>query len=156
MAARQRGAGGVAAGVSRRLTCGVLVTDGYRLLIGHATRSPRWDIPKGMAEADETAEAAACRELAEETGLDRPGVLEPLGQFTYLPAKDLAVFAWLVAAMPDPATLVCRSTFTVGGQCLPEFDRFACPAWAEGLGKLGKSMRAVLTPLAEARGWLPG
>ncbi len=42
-----------------RTSCGVVVTDGVRLLLGHATRSPRWDIPKGVAEAGETHLAAA-------------------------------------------------------------------------------------------------
>ena len=135
------------------LTCGILVTDGLHVLIGHATRSPRWDIPKGIAEADEQAEAAARRELGEETGLAAPDMLEPLGRFAYMPRKDLALFAWLANPMPNPDTLVCRSTFIAGGTTLPEFDRFACPLWSEALPRLGKSMRAVLTPLADARGW---
>ena len=154
MAARQRTRRGIGDGVSTALTCGVLVTDGRRLLIGHATRSPRWDIPKGLAEPLEDAEAAARRELGEETGLTAPDTLEPLGHFTYLPRKDLALFAWLAETLPDPETLVCRSTFMVGAVTLPEFDRFSCPEWSDALPKLGKSMRAILAPLAEARGWL--
>ena len=51
-------------------SCGVIVTDGERLLLGHATRSPRWDIPKGIAEPGESLAAAARRELFEETGLE--------------------------------------------------------------------------------------
>ena len=39
---------------AKAVSCGVLVTDGERLLLGHATRSPRWDIPKGMAEPGES------------------------------------------------------------------------------------------------------
>jgi 8-oxo-dGTP pyrophosphatase MutT (NUDIX family) len=50
-------------------SCGVIVTDGRRLLLGHATNSPRWDIPKGIAEPGESFVAAAVRELEEETGL---------------------------------------------------------------------------------------
>ncbi len=44
-----------------RTSCGVLVGDGARLLLGHATRSPRWDIPKGEAEPGEDFAAAAIR-----------------------------------------------------------------------------------------------
>ena len=51
------------------VACGGRVTDGKRLLLGHATRSPRWDIPKGLAEPGESLAAAAVRELAEETDL---------------------------------------------------------------------------------------
>lgn len=154
MASRQRDGGGIAEAVTMVLTCGVLVTDGRHVLIGHATRSPRWDIPKGRAEAGENPETAARRELAEETGLTAPPDVTPLGRFAYLPSKQLVLFGWQVTAMPDIATLVCRSTFLVGGKPYPEFDRFACITWEDALPKLGKSMRAVLTPLAEAKGWL--
>ena len=136
------------------LSCGVVVTDGRHLLIGHATRSPRWDIPKGQAEPGEHPAAAACRELMEETGLcASPGELAELGQHPYLPRKGLALFLRLLEVMPDPAALCCSTTFDVGGHALPEFDRFACPAWAEALPRLGKSLRSVLEPIARERGW---
>jgi hypothetical protein len=42
-------AGGGSAVMPRQTStsCGVIVTDGERILLGHGTRSPRWDIPKG-------------------------------------------------------------------------------------------------------------
>ena len=93
---------------TKPVTCGVIVTDGERMLLGHATRSPRWDIPKGVAEPGEEYIAAAVRELHEETGLEAPhSALQPLGVFEYLRDKDLALFAWTPAEMPDPAGLVC-------------------------------------------------
>ena len=55
--------------IRSRTSCGVIVTDGERVLLGHATRSPRWDIPKGIAEPGETLPVGAARELLEETGL---------------------------------------------------------------------------------------
>jgi hypothetical protein len=36
-----------------RTSCGVLVTDGVQVLLGQASRSPRWDIPKGLAHPGE-------------------------------------------------------------------------------------------------------
>ena len=54
---------------TRQTSCGVIVTDRERILLGHATRSPRWDIPKGVAELDEGFPEAAAREVLEETGL---------------------------------------------------------------------------------------
>lgn len=123
----------------------MLVTDGARLLLGHATRSPRWDIPKGLAEPGETAAAAAARELAEETGLAvAAAALIDLGRHRYLPGKELALFAWRPAAMPDPAALVCRSSFAVGAAMLPEFDRFGLFAWDEAMGRVGKNLARVL------------
>jgi 8-oxo-dGTP pyrophosphatase MutT (NUDIX family) len=129
-------------------SCGVVVTDGTRILLGHATRSPRWDIPKGIAEPGESPEQAARRELAEETGLIPPAMLEPLGTHRYLPGKQLALFLWR-RDLPDPATLVCVSHFTApDGTLLPEFDRFGLFAWEDALAHLGKNMRRVLAALA--------
>lgn len=133
--------------VSARVTsCGVLVTDGDRILLGHATRSPRWDIPKGVAEAGEEFAETAARELNEETGLVAPaGELVPLGIHAYMRGKDLALFAWVPQRLPDPATLTCSSHFTLpNGAQLPEFDRFALFSRDEALTRVGKNLARVL------------
>ena len=130
----------------RRTSCGVIVTDGSVLLLGHATGSPRWDIPKGLAEPGEDFRTAALRELQEETGLTAaPGALHDLGVYAYLPGKDLALFAWLPQPMPAPQDLVCRSTFTLrGGPEMPEFDRFGLFAWEDALARVGRNLARVL------------
>jgi 8-oxo-dGTP pyrophosphatase MutT (NUDIX family) len=136
---------------AKMTSCGVLVTDGERLLLGHAPMSPRWDIPKGIAEAGEAFAAAARRELFEETGLEAPEAeLRPLGTFSYLPAKDLALFLWTPSAMPDPAALVCTSHFFWKGRQWPEFDHFGLFSRDEALRLVGKNMARVLAgiPLA--------
>jgi 8-oxo-dGTP pyrophosphatase MutT (NUDIX family) len=132
--------------MAKRTSCGVLVTDGERLLLGHATRSPRWDIPKGMAEPSESFAAAAARELDEETGLIVPAhALNDLGVHSYMSGKDLALFAWTPPVMPQPETLSCRSTFLLAsGARVPEFDRFGVFAWDEALAKVGRNMARVL------------
>ncbi len=130
-----------------RVTCGVLVLDQRRrLLIGQATGSPRWDIPKGIADSGESWAEAAARELREETGLvvDAHG-LSPLGVHQYLPGKRLALFAWQPPDMPDPATLRCSSMFRArDGRLVPELARFAVLPWVEALARLGKNMARVL------------
>jgi 8-oxo-dGTP pyrophosphatase MutT (NUDIX family) len=133
--------------MAKRLSCGVVVTDGKRVLLGHATRSPRWDIPKGLAEPDESHAAAAVRELAEETGLVvTEAELRTFGVHAYLRDKDLALFVWMPAEMPASDTLVCRSTFVLpDGSLVPEFDRFGLFDWDEALGKVGKSLARLLT-----------
>jgi 8-oxo-dGTP pyrophosphatase MutT (NUDIX family) len=134
---------------SRQTSCGVIVTDGQRLLLGHATRSPRWDIPKGVAEPGETPSVAAARELLEETGLTvNPEVLADLGVHAYLRGKDLALFAWVRPQLPDPQTLTCTSHFALAdGTLLPEFDRFGLFQWDAALTRVGKNLARVLTSI---------
>ena len=132
------------------LSCGVLVTDGTRLLLGHATRSPRWDIPKGIAEVGEDPALAAVRELREETGLEAgPVELAPLGIYRYLRNKRLALFEWRLATMPDPTTLRCSSQFAIGDALLPEFDRFGVFDRAEAVSRVGRNMARVLASIWE-------
>jgi 8-oxo-dGTP pyrophosphatase MutT (NUDIX family) len=130
-------------------SCGVIVGDGERILLGHATRSPRWDIPKGEAEPGEDFVAAAARELQEETGLVVPvAELTVLGVHAYLRGKDLALFAWTPPYLPDPKDLVCTSRFALpDGALLPEFDRFGLFSWDEALSRVGKSMARVLSSI---------
>jgi 8-oxo-dGTP pyrophosphatase MutT (NUDIX family) len=133
--------------MAKLISCGVIVTDGTLILLGHATRSPRWDIPKGLAESGESLASAAVRELAEETGLAvGENELRPLGVRAYLRDKALALFVWTPAQMPVASTLQCRSTFVAqDGTVLPEFDRFGLFTWNEALGKVGKNLASVLS-----------
>ena len=70
-------------------SAGGLVVDGNDMaaraaLIGRLDRRGRlrWSLPKGHVEAGETAEAAAVREVAEETGITGR-VLAPLGTIDF-------------------------------------------------------------------------
>jgi 8-oxo-dGTP pyrophosphatase MutT (NUDIX family) len=133
----------------RQTSCGVIVSDGQRILLGHATRSPRWDIPKGVAEPGEEFAETAVRELLEETGLAPPlGELVELGVHSYLRGKDLALFAWMPQQLPDPQSLTCTSRFSLAdGTSLPEFDRFGLFPWDDALSRVGKNLARVLTSI---------
>jgi 8-oxo-dGTP pyrophosphatase MutT (NUDIX family) len=138
--------------MSARVTsCGVLVTDGDRILLGHATRSPRWDIPKGVAEPGENFASTAARELLEETSLAiAPEELADLGVHPYLRGKDLALFMWNPPQLPDPEGLSCSSCFTLpNGTRLPEFDRFGLFPWEESLSRVGKNLARVLASVRQ-------
>ena len=135
--------------IAKSISCGVVVTDGERILLGHATRSPRWDIPKGIADPGETLVAAAIRELQEETGLVvAEEVLVPLGVLPYRRDKDLALFGWVPATMPDPKALVCVSTFLLNGVELPEFDRFGLFSQSDAVARVGKAMSGILAQIS--------
>jgi 8-oxo-dGTP pyrophosphatase MutT (NUDIX family) len=133
----------------RQTSCGVIVTDRKRILLGHAARSPRWDIPKGTAEPDESFVDAAVRELHEETSLvASPHDLVALGVHSYLRGKDLALFAWEPPQLPDPQSLTCSSHFVLpNGSLLPEFDRFGLFPWSEALIRVGKNLARLLAAL---------
>ncbi|HEU4411012.1 MAG TPA: NUDIX hydrolase [Polyangiaceae bacterium] len=138
-----------------KTSCGVLVSDGPRVVVGQPARSTLWDIPKGVAERGESFDAAAVRELREETGLEAPrAALVPLGVHRYLPGKDLALFAWRPPAMPEAAGLRCTSYLVLpDGTRQPELVRFAIVTWDEALARVGKNMARVLSELSRGPSW---
>jgi 8-oxo-dGTP pyrophosphatase MutT (NUDIX family) len=128
-------------------TCGVLLfaTTG-ELLLGHSTGSPRWDIPKGLADPGEAFVDAAVRELQEEFGLVlEASRLHEVGRFDYLPAKDLSVHAALIERI-DPAVCRCTSYYPDRrGRQVPEIDDFVWAPFADISARCGKAMTRVLT-----------
>ena len=136
------------------ISCGVLlVSDRHELFVCHTTGTDRWDLPKGGADAGEAPRDAAVREAWEEAGLRVPAdALVDLGEFAYLPAKRLHLFALHVA--PGAIALArcrCRSFFPHHrtGRLTPETD-----AWSwkplHDLAWCGKNMTKVL----QAQDWL--
>ena len=135
-------------GHTMKISCGVIVTDGTSIVLGHSTGSPAniHDIPKGMLEEGENPIEAALRELYEETGLTASaGDLQNLGEFAYLRDKKLYLFLWKVSKMPDIKTLKCHSFFDgPNGEQLPEFNRYSIVPWQEVSNFVREPMYVVL------------
>jgi 8-oxo-dGTP pyrophosphatase MutT (NUDIX family) len=109
------------------VSCGVLAFEPEgSLLLCHLTRTPWWDIPKGLQEAGESQAAAAAREAWEECGLRLdPSAWIALGRFLYRTGKDLCLFSVLIPHI-SPADLRCTSSFTDRhGVVRPEVDGYA-------------------------------
>lgn len=131
------------------VSCGVVLANARGDVFAcHTTGTSRWDLPKGMADAGEDPRAAAVREAWEEAGLRLPAErLVDLGEFAYLPAKRLHLFALRVA---DDAISTsrcrCRSFFAHHrtGADTPECDAWAWQPRADLASWCGKNMTRVL------------
>jgi 8-oxo-dGTP pyrophosphatase MutT (NUDIX family) len=95
----------------RKISAGAILGDGYCFLVCHATGQTIWDLPKGGVDPEENYLEACLREIKEETGYDvsSDAQIEELGQFTYLPAKDLYLFKITPKVLPDIDKLNCTS-----------------------------------------------
>ncbi|MBC7662336.1 MAG: NUDIX hydrolase [Caulobacter sp.] len=141
--------------MARAVSCGVLLVNRHdEVFACHSTGSPRWDLPKGVCDPGEAPRGAAVREAGEEAGLRVRGDRRAdLGEFDYLPAKRLHLFALRVA--DDSFALSgcsCRSFYPHHRTraATPETDawgwkpRVQVPAWC------GKNMARVLASLDAA------
>ena len=136
----------------KAVSCGVIVRRAVgELLLGHATGSRYWDIPKGVRDAGETSIDAALRELREEAGIElRADQLRDLGLHKYLPRKDLHLF---MLSPPDPAididACACSTHYIprYGGHEIPEVDAYRWVTREEVSVLCGKNMTRVLQSL---------
>ena len=137
---------------TRQLSCGLLVTSPAGWLLAHATRTPRWDLPKGKIEPGEKPLEAALRETMEETGLDltcHEARIVDLGRHSYLPRKDLHLFRLDLAEALDLRACGCTTYVQRGeeGERYPETDAYAWVPPDRVFTKVGKSLVNYLVAL---------
>lgn len=103
-------------------SAGTILLVGDKVLIGHVTNKPHWDIPKGGVDDGEEHIDAAIRECKEEFNLDlEKHKLETIGFLEYRKnKKDLALYFYKLDSV-DLNTLYCHSFV---GDKFPEIDGY--------------------------------
>ncbi|MDQ8755402.1 NUDIX domain-containing protein [Sphingosinicella sp. LHD-64] len=142
-----------------QLSAGILLwrrrPNGIEVLLAHfggpfwaGRDAGAWAIPKGLVDPDESAEAAARREFAEETGTRIEGALHPLGCIRQTGGKRVETFA--AEGDLDPATIVSNRVTMEwpprSGNMIsfPEIDRAAWFTLAEARARILPSQSAIL------------
>lgn len=128
------------------LSAGIIFLSDDSILLGHATETPHWDIPKGHVEKGESHIDAAIRECFEETGFEvRPDDLISMGVLEYTNKKSLALFVYVGDTMPEADKCFCASTFVKNGRTITEMDDFKYVPLTRIKEYTRKSMGELLT-----------
>ena len=111
----------------KKLSIGVVITNGTMFLAVHPTYSPTLDIPKGMIEAGETKMNTLIREVKEETNIDLTkykSMLVPMGLYPYSIEKNVYIYLLVLNDLPSISDMKCTSTFHYKQTELPEIDNY--------------------------------
>lgn len=118
--------------LTRQITCGLIIASPKGWLLGHATDTPYWDLPKGQREPDEDFVDAAIRECWEETGLDVSDYKQHFTALGLQPynvklGKQLFLFRLQLSSPLDLDQCQCRSFVKArkGSGMVLDMDAFA-------------------------------
>lgn len=121
------------------------------------TAQPAWQLPQGGIDPGENPPEAGLRELAEETGTDRAGIVDEIaGWLTYDLPIDIARQAWGGRYRGQAQKwLLARFTgsdddIDIGAHGEPEFDAWCWMDLAEIAGQIVPFKRAIYDRLVEA------
>ncbi|MFG6115384.1 NUDIX domain-containing protein [Halobacillus sp. MO56] len=130
----------------KKLSAGLILTDGEKFLGCHSTGNWFYDLPKGEVGGAENPKETCIREAKEETSLDVPADhLVDLGVFEYNPKKNLHLFLWKVEELPDTDKMSCSSFFIhrYTEKETPEVDGYKYIRFGEQVRFMTKNMVKV-------------
>ncbi|MBM7553548.1 NUDIX domain-containing protein [Thalassobacillus pellis] len=136
----------------KKLSAGLVLTDGEKFLGCHSTGNWFYDLPKGEVDSEEEPLASCIREAKEETGIDVPSdELIDLGEFEYNQKKNLYLFVWKVEKLPSTERMHCTTYFThyYTGKETPEVDGYKYIPFTESQQYTTKNMDKVLQKVFE-------
>lgn len=130
----------------KKLSAGLVLTNGEKFLACHVTGRHFYDIPKGLVAANEEAVKACIREAEEETGLKiNEEELTDLGIFEYYREKDLHLFLLKKENLPPTKDMRCSSFFLDrSGRKIPEVNGYRYISFKEKHLYMVKSMADVI------------
>lgn len=129
------------------VSAGLIVRTPTQMLLAHATYTPRWDIPKGGIEENESPLDAALRECWEETNLDfktQKEAIIDLGEQVYIKGKNLHLFTLDLPEALPLNSCKCHTFVEKNGHKYPETDRWEWFVFEEVLNKVGKGLGNLL------------
>lgn len=131
-------------------SCGIIIENQGKWLLGHVTFSKRWDIPKGRIDLNDISPLdTAIRECFEETSIDLTNYknqITHLGKFQYMPKKDLYLFYLNAENFNiDINKCICTSLVDNPGKTpFPEMDDFKWFSPEDAIKKTGKSLALLI------------
>jgi len=132
----------------KKISAGLILTDGISILLCHSTGHNFHDIPKGEMTAGESAIDTCIREVKEETNIDvQKDQLVDLGEFLYTKTKDLHLFIYKTDNLPDTKNMSCSSYFRKLEEYFPEVDSFEYIKFTDKSNYVTENLNNVLTKI---------
>ncbi len=110
----------------KKLSVGLILTDGTVFLAVNPTGRRIYDIPKGEVDRGESLKQTLIREMEEELSVNISkwsNRLIDMGQFEYMSHKDVHVFVLILNDLPPASNMKCTSMFMLNGRPTPEVIR---------------------------------